>query len=287
MGRSHNKKRNIGIIFEQLVRYISLALVNKNNDKAITATSIIKEHFKPGTELYREFRLFNALVKTRVLSESLANRILSDAKQASRKFDSQALRHQKSSLIKDINHKLNDNEFYLQRIDEYRDYATIQTLLNDWRAGDRGDISRIAKYEDNVCRRLLSENKTSHDGTSLSLKKDDVDSLTVKILTEKFNKKYGNSLNVEQQELVREYVFSLDSSNNSGFTNELSRMKKNTLHELRQFSKNCTNQVLNEKISEVIRKVDSIYLNEVNDDLISKLLVVSKLKEELLEISNE
>lgn len=284
MGRSHNKKRNIGIIFEQLVRYISLALVNKDNDKAIAATNIIKEHFKPGTELYREFRLFNALVKTRVLSESLANRILSDAKEASRKFNSQDLRHQKSSLIKDINHKLNDSEFYLQRIDEYRDYATIQTLLNDWRAGDKGDISRIAKYEDNVCRRLLSENKVT---SNPALKKDDVDSLTVKILTEKFNKKYGNSLNTEQQELIREYVFSLGSSNNSGFTSGLSAMKKNTLHELRQFSKNCTNQVLNEKISEVIRRVDSIYLNEINDDLISKLLVVSKLKEELLEMSNE
>ena len=32
MNRSHNKKRNVGIVFEQLVKYASQAVV-ENNDK--------------------------------------------------------------------------------------------------------------------------------------------------------------------------------------------------------------------------------------------------------------
>ena len=61
MNRSHNKKRNIGLIFEQLVQASSESLIQSNNKKTKVVLSIINEHFCVGTELYKEFRLFNAL----------------------------------------------------------------------------------------------------------------------------------------------------------------------------------------------------------------------------------
>tara|TARA_B100001123_G_scaffold442785_1_gene587207 strand:- start:133 stop:993 length:861 start_codon:yes stop_codon:yes gene_type:complete len=286
MGKAHNKKRNIGIIFEQLVRYISTALVNKEHSRASTALGIIREHFKPGSELYREFRLFNALVKTRVSSEGLANRILAEAREASRGVDSHNLRAQKSILIRDINHRLNDRSFYLQRIKEYRSYATIQTLLNDWRSPGTADLGKVAKYENSVCGWLLDESQGSDEGKIL-LEKEDVNVLTVKILTEKFNKKYGNMLNEEQQDIVKRYVFSLDEIDSSRFANDLSNIRVNTLLELKEYSKNCDNEVLNEKINEVTSRVKNLAIGPIDDSLISRFLVISKLKEELLEMGNE
>ena len=78
MSRPHNKKRNVGIIYEQLINYTSQSLVEGRKKDADNAMSIIRRNFKKGTELYKEFRLFNALVKTSVPSAALATRILSN-----------------------------------------------------------------------------------------------------------------------------------------------------------------------------------------------------------------
>ena len=58
---NHNKKRNVGLIYEQLIRYASKCILEGKTDRAEIAMQIMKEHFRPGTELYKEFRLFNAL----------------------------------------------------------------------------------------------------------------------------------------------------------------------------------------------------------------------------------
>ena len=282
MGKTHNKKRNVGIIFEQLIKYVSAALINENKKDAQKALEIIRIHLKPGSELYKEFRLFNALIKTRVDRESIANRILEDAKGASKRFDRTELRKQKSALIKEINHRLNDPAFYSQRVDDYRSYATIQTLLNDWRSSDSADLTRVANYENEVLSWLLSGHKD--DQLSPIKHLDDINSLSVKIMTEKFNKKYGNTLNDEQQLLIREYVFSLEKDD--GFHDKLLRIKKNTMEELKIFIKTNNNQVLSEKLDLVYSKISDLDLSVLNDISISKFLTLSKLKEELMENDN-
>lgn len=277
--RSHNKKRNVGIIFEQLTKYLSGAIIDKDRVKAQRVLKIIKDNLRPRTELYKEFRLFNALIKTRVPRENLANRILEDAKIASRNFDSKKLRHEKSMLIKEINRGLNDPSFYAQRVHEYRNYATIQTLLNDWRRPEDPNLTRVAKYENEVINWLLSEDvHTNVD----SYQKDDIDTLTLRIMNEKFNQKYGKKLNKEQREIVKCYVFSHEDEGGL-FLKEYVFLKENILNELKEFVSVCDNEVLNEKIDKVIENITNLELKKLDDVTVSKLLTISKLKEELLE----
>ena len=120
----HNKKRNVGIIYEQLLSSLSRSLVEGKSGEVKIIKGLIDKHFRPGTELYKEFRLFQAMVKTSVPRESLAIKILEEAKSASCNLNSQKLQIEKSLLIKDINHKIADGNFYNQRVNEYRDYAT-------------------------------------------------------------------------------------------------------------------------------------------------------------------
>ena len=112
MGKAHNKKRNIGIIYEQLLGYISESIVDKDTKKTKKAVEILKKHFAPGTHLYKEFRLFNALVRTTVSSESLALRILSEARSAAVNHNPHTLQKEKSSLIRDINKTIDEPSFY-------------------------------------------------------------------------------------------------------------------------------------------------------------------------------
>ena len=283
MAKIHNKKRNVGIIYEQLLRYISKSLVEGDEEKAKLTSTILKKHFHKDSHLYREFRLFNALVKTTVETESLANRILDEAKKAAVTFEPSELRKEKAALIKEINYELDDPSFYSQRVGDYRSYATIQTLLNDWRKGTNADLSRVAKYEGSVNKWLLTEKK---DDDISCHKNDDVNSLTVKIMTEKFNKKYGSSLNSDQTSLIKEYVFSLSTGKTEDFKDYLSYLKKTALEELDTFSETCDNVILNEKINTVRRNIASLTAETVDDQTITRFLLVSGLKDELTESEN-
>ena len=114
MSKSHNKKRNVGLIYEQLLSYISKCLVENKKQKAQQATEVLQKHFSPGTVLYNEFRLFNALAKTFNCSDAISVRILSEAKSAAQSHSTLDLRSQKSDLIRDINHIINESGFYSQ-----------------------------------------------------------------------------------------------------------------------------------------------------------------------------
>lgn len=283
MSKSHNKKRNVGIIYELLLRNISNSLIEGNQPAAQTALNIIEKRFDRSTELYKEFRLFNALAKATVSDSSVAAAILSEAKSASRRCDRDKINKEKSLLIRDINHNLQDTSFYHRRIPEYKVYATIQTLLNDWRLEDRADLSRVVKFESSVVENLLKEKVDIEIDNCLS---PDVDNLVVKIMTEKINKKYKGKLMREQSDLIQDYVFSLSEKTDSRIRTKLEKVKSAATKDLDKFTENTDNTVLLEKINEVKHAINSQNLNEINDDAISKFLVLIQLKKELKEALN-
>ena len=127
MSRSHNKKRNVGIIYEFLLRNISDSLISGDKSSAQNALKIIEKRFDKDTELYKEFRLFNALAKSTVSDSAVAAAILTEAKHAARRCDTAALDKEKSLLIRDINHKLSDSSFY------HRTTARVHSLMQQFK----------------------------------------------------------------------------------------------------------------------------------------------------------
>ncbi|MAE83209.1 MAG: hypothetical protein CMB80_10760 [Flammeovirgaceae bacterium] len=284
MSKSHNKKRNVGVIYELLLRNISECLIRDDKPSAQKALNIIERKFKNGTELYREFRLFNALIRSTVSSSSVAAAILTEAKQAARRCDESLLNREKSLLIREINHNLNDPKFYYRRIPEYKMYATIQTLLNDWRKGDDANFSRVIQYESKVAENLLEQKDVPdiNDGAN-----PDVNSLVVNIMTEKINKRYSGKINGEQRDLIRDYVFSISNNKDIKIKSKLTGVKDNILSDLKLFREKTNNKILLEKIDTVNKKLISESFDKVNDESISRFLVLIQLRQELKESLNE
>ena len=278
---THNKKRNVGIIYELLLRHVSSCLVDGRNSEAQKSLDILQKRFSPDTELYREFRLFNALAKSTVSSSAVAAAIMTEAKNATRRSDQKLLNREKSLLIKEINYTLNDPKFYHRRILDYKMYATIHILLNEWRKEDRSNLSETVIYESKVINHLLSEKDLDSDLENHV--NPDIDSLVVKILTEKFNKKYGDKLNTNQKNLIKSYVFSLDGESESlKFKNTLEDIKNRTLNRIVEFKKETDSEILLEKIEDVKSTVQSLPVVDIDDDVISKYLVVSHLSHTLM-----
>lgn len=268
----HNKKRNAAIIYEQLVRFISRALIEGKTDKAKEAMQIVQEHFKPGTHLHREFKLFNALVRTTVETESLALRILDEAKRAAQRHDAKSLDREKGSLIHSINKKLNENDFFEQRIPDYRSLATVQTLMNDWRNINEADLSRVVEYEQKVIKMLMEEKRVP------SLEKTGVVSnLSVDIMKRKIGEKLSTELTSEQFKLIK---LSL-SNDKERLIPLLEVTKNNALSNLKEFERKNKSKILTEKVSTVREQIEKLSTQDICEENISRFLVLNKLVEEI------
>ena len=276
---AHNKKRNSGLLYEFLIHTISQALVDDDKRKSSRALKIIKTHFKPGTELYKEFRLINSIMKTTVSAESVASSILGEAKVAARSHDVDSLDREKSLLIRSINHQLNDDHFYDQQISEYRTFATVQNLLNSWRLKS-ADLSKMAEYEDQVVRWLVTPKTESNEqitteGTAGSNR------LLMKIMMKKLGEKYDDTLTTEQKSLIKAYAFSAASDDEKTIILKLNEIKGKLLNSIESYVDNKKEE---KYLSDKLNEVKSGLLNEVkkvDDSVVAEYMLYIKLIDEL------
>jgi len=270
---THNKKRNVGLVYELLLRAVSTYLVEDNKQKAQDVLDIITLHYNNNTELYKEFRLFNALAKTSVSDTSVAAAILSESKQAVRRFDNKKLDYEKSMLLKSINHNLNDKYFFHRWIPNYKELATIQTLINEWNLQDRSDILRLVMLEGKMVEMLITERAPAQ---TLDIVPD-IDSLVIKIMNEKFNNKYVGKLSNEQSELIREYVLMSVTGPSTSLIEKIQLLKNKALESLNIIERTVDNSVLKENLINVRSNIESLDLTELNDNKFSKLMTLSQL----------
>jgi len=275
----HNKRRNSLLIYEFLVRAISKSLIEDDKKKSSSALKILRKHFSPGTELYKEFRLMNALAKTTVSSEHTAASILKEAKSASSSFDAKKLDREKSILIRNINHVLNDENFYDQHVNEYRTFATIQVLLNEWKSTDK-DLYRVAQYEDQLMKHLVTE-KVSPADTTITEDTSGTARLLMKVMTKKLNEKYNGVLNEQQKSLIKAYAYSTASEDQTSIRMKLQEIKSGLIGLIDGYESEVQNDYLKNKLSETKTVLIEENLDSVDDSTVTRFMLYAKLNDEL------
>lgn len=279
MSKSHRKKRNVGLLYEFLVGVISRSLIDGNDRASRHALKIMKRYFKPGTELHKEFRLLNSLLKTKVSSTAVAASILQEAKVAARAHDVRTIEKQKSFLIKEINHSINDPDFYDQQVADYKIIATIQTLINDWREPSP-DISRLAMYEDQLVNWLVSERAPAPD-VKVSDESPGVTRLLMKTMMKKLNEKYSSILDNDQRSLVKAYAFSAANDDEASIKLKLTETKDSLLRSIDLHENKSLPAATLEKLREVKCKLLSETFEKVDDDTVVRFMLYSKLRAEI------
>ena len=94
----HSKYKNTGVLFELLVRQITADTLKGSNSPAI---DILKEYFVK-TSLGREYKLYESVLKSNVISEGRANTIISTILENSKRFSRSSLKKQKYNLIPEL-----------------------------------------------------------------------------------------------------------------------------------------------------------------------------------------
>lgn len=273
----HNKKRNVGIVYELLLKHISKSLLEHNKKEAKKATRIIEKRFgDKNSELYKEFRLFNALANSKVKNTHIVASILQEAKSAARdNFDLTKLENEKSLLLKEINYTLS-KDFYFTKLKNYRDLGAVQLAINEWRKSSP-DIKKLVMLESKIAELMLEQ---TNEITESKIDASHTDRLVLKILTEKFNKHYNDELTADQKIIIEQYVF-LSDKNKDKLHMFFEEKRKEALNVLNIFENKSENKYLLSKLDEVRQKITSLSTQDVNDDSVVKFLTLTKMINEI------
>ena len=275
MAKVHNKKRNIGIIYEQIIKFVCKKIMENDEVTSEKAIKIIKEHFADGTQLSKEYKLFKALVETKNVSSPLANSIIFEAKKAcNNMFDGKKLEREKSKLIKSLNYSFGKGVIFKENVKNYRIYATIQTLLNEWRDPKNASFDLTTKYEIKLHESLTEKAEVLTEVKNIPK----VDSLTYNLMNNIFESKYSNLLNESQNNLLKCYAKNDENTLIESFI----ALKEETMSYLNNYINNCDNKILLEKYKTVKQNILDVSTENTSRDNLQRYLTIAKLKEELL-----
>jgi len=280
----HSKFKNTSILFELLVRQITIEVLN--GDKTEYAKNIVKEFFNSGTELNKELRLYDLLLKEKYNSESRAEKFIDTVNEAHNRIDQKKLGKEKYHLIKQIRESFDMDQFLSSPIQNYKVMASIYKLFEakKMKSYDIKDAfnSKITLIE-NITSKPISDKgkKSTSDKIVEEYKKQDKDLrlLTYKILVETFNKKYSK-LDKKQKELLEQYINNIN--NTSNFNEYIKEEIERLLSELKEIRQKIDDKVTNIKLKETISVLEKAYKNKkINDNQVSSIMLTYELIKEL------
>ena len=89
----HSKFKNTGVLFELLVRQITLEVLSGNSKE--NAQKILKEFFSQKTEIGKELRLYQLLSEEKYKSENRAEKFIDTILEARKRIDAKRLTKEK------------------------------------------------------------------------------------------------------------------------------------------------------------------------------------------------
>lgn len=276
----HSKYKNTGILFELLVRQSTSDLMSNKDPKAV---KIFKKFFT-NTELAKEYNLYSSILNAPKLSEGKAEVLVSTIVEQAKKLDRAKLDKDKYNLIKEIKKHYDLDDFFKAKIDTYKIYASIYTLIENQLSKQLNNTKQIIANKltllEHVTKESLTERKVASKVVEEFLKEDkEIRILAYKILIEKFNEKYA-TLSVEQKEVLREYINNVsDTKNLRAYLNtKLLEVKT----ELTVIKESVQDKVLKIKLNEVLTFVKPIGPNEaIKDEVLIGLMQYYQLISEL------
>ena len=269
----HSKIRNSGLLFEFLLRQITLDVLNKQNSSK--AVKMIKENFNDKTELGKELGLYNVLLNTKFVDDKKAEFFINEVLQQRQKINNSKLRRERYNLVREIKENYDMTKLFSSKVKKYKLYATIYKLF------EINQLSPEEKTESffNIVEHITTPEKTiklSETIGGASIPDDsDLRILTYRTLLEKFNAKYSK-LNKSQKNLLREYINNVSNTNSLKDTIQL--IIKELKKDLETHKKNLKDEVVKIKMKEAIKSIDEMCGLNDNSNVVKDKYVLQTMR---------
>jgi hypothetical protein len=284
MKLKHSKYKNSGILFELLVRQITADTL-EGKDSPIK--SLLKKYFVK-TELGKEYRLYETLLKRTSLTETKANVIIDTLLESSKTLNRKSIKKQKYNLINEIQNHYDLNEFFNHKLPNYKTQAAFYTLLEMYNTPTPFNPEYIITNKVTILEHLTAApiaEKKVRENILEEFRKEDKDTriLAYRVILEKFNGKY-NELNSHQKLILKELINSIDNTPRlKEFYISKSKEIKKELTTLNNKTKDPVTKIKINEITSLIKPVDKNYKVTDNDlvdllqycDLLTELEVVN------------
>jgi len=273
----HNKKRNVGLLFEQISSVLTTAVLSNNRKNAEICTRILGESFAPGTELVKELRLFRALSTVTVKNDALLDRIIREAREAAGNVDVKKLSREKSALIRRLNESFGKDTIFSQPVENFRSLATVQVLINEWRKDSSAPY--VFELED----KLMTEMK--HQPVAEKREEvGDVNQIIVEMAKKRFFDKHKN-LSSTQLAMLFEHVSATERSRPS-MTERYEDLRKMAVTGINTYlaqEGNKQSEYFVQKLKEAKGKIEGFSFDDClpPEKQIARALTIQKLLEEL------
>ena len=271
MKTKYNKKRNTAFVYEALIREGTSAILQGDHERKNTVVKLIKKHFAADSILYKDLQCYQSLYETAGLQKETCEKIIREAKLASRLLDTQGVFVSQSDLINDVNKELEPSVFN-NFVPNYKSLANIYKMFSD-----NTDPKSAVILEQMVLERMCQPNEEKAQ--------TEVDSLVVESFVQKFNNKYNEKLLSEQKELLNLYISSFvdNSLELKMFLNEELARLKTELTKSKDSELINTDEHMTQKTEQILEKLD-VYKNAEADQ--NMLLTVLKVQQLVGEINN-
>jgi hypothetical protein len=268
----HNKKRNTAFVFEALVREVTVAIIKENHEVKDKTVALIKKHYAPGTLLYKDLQNYRSLYEKQNLDRAVAEKIIKEAKLASRLLDVHGLFVSQSDLIDDVNKELTP-EVFNTFVPNYKTLASIAHMFSN-KSSPKNSVILENKIIDNMV--------AQEDQQSIL---EPIDNLVLNSFVSKFNEKYQDQLLENQKVLLNYYITSFADNGltlKTYLNSEITRLKET-------FSDSLENEIIKEdeelssKTKQVIEKLDNFYKEDINEKVVLTVLKTQELAQEITE----
>ena len=264
----HNKKRNTAFLYESLVRELTLAIVNKKVEQKKLIEGTLIKFFKKGTNLQKDLDSYKAIYETKNASPRNAEKLLMEAKH--KRFsdvDEKELFNEQTNLIDYINKNIGKQAFS-HFLPNYKNLATISQIFNQ-----EISVKNKVLLENNIIKTMLVEDKKETE-------MQPVDNIAFNIFLKKFNEKYNGTLLEEQQDLIKNYLFSF-ADNKAGLIMYLEEEVERLGKELQEAQSSEECDKTKNKLKLVQETISNNKDKEVNKEVILQILKVQELISEI------
>ena len=276
----HSKFKNTGILFELLVRQIASDTVSNKDSAAI---ELVKKYFSK-SELAKEYKLYQALITPKNLSEAKAETFVNSTLEASLRLNKTALRKEKYNIIKEIRENYDLEEFFKAKISNYKQYAAAFNLIEAHNSLEFTEpqqiidnkitllehITRKEVNKESVKDRVMEEYGNMDKGTRI---------LAYRMLLEKFNSKYA-TLSDKQKGVLKEFINNI--SNTTKLREFVNSNFKTITEEITALIPTITDKTTQIKLAEVITLLHPLDKTQsVKDENIISLLQYHQLIDEI------
>ena len=268
----HNKKRNTIFLYEALVRELTKATVEKDQDRREAILSIVKEHFDKGTLMGREVKIYKNILQTKDVKTKIAEKILSESKIEYSVLSKKQIFLEQSQMISRINKELSKDVF-TTFVPNYKNLATLHQVFNNL---DLSAKERVLLEEEAL--QIMTEEYQQMQKKDLK----HIDNIVYKSFVDRFNNEYAGLLE-EQKTLLSKFIASEieDRLEFQMYLNdEIGRLKEE-MHIAKQTKVFVEDGDMLKKADQVLSFLEGFSQKPLEDADLKKILKIQELAKEI------